>query len=136
MLVIPIDHEGLQMSAVLIDFDEITESDVILTVRKNEDVTITIEGEAQYQDSDGDWLCGDELLTYHDSAYDEEYYLIKSGSLPEDAGTIVTFPNHRDETVYALKLYGDDGWFANFPDGSSAVFDDLYIARKDWTVEY
>jgi hypothetical protein len=119
------------MSAVLIDFDEIAENDVILTVRKSDEVTVTIEGEAQWQDSDGDWLSGDELLTYRDSSYDEEYYLIKSGSLPDVVGTLITYPNHNGEPVYALKVYGE-GWFATFPDGSSAVFDDLYISRKDW----
>jgi hypothetical protein len=131
MFVIPINHEGLQMSEVLISFDEISESDVIRTVRTNGDVIVTVEGRTEYQDEDGDWLNGDELLTFR-GAYDEEYYLLESGSLPDEPGTLVTYSNHLGLPVFALKLYGDEGWLATFPDGSAATFEDLYIARKDW----
>ena len=120
---------------IQIDFDDIEQGDHILVIRTNEALKLTLEGVADYQDEDGDWCVDSELLTYHENAkHEEEYFLVKSGNLPLDPGTLVTYPNYAGRPVYALKTYGEDeGWFTTFPDGSSALISDLYISRKEWT---
>lgn len=119
---------------VSIEFDDISEGDVIRTLRYNDKVHIVLQGTAEEQDDDGDWLSGSELLTYKDNPdYDEEYYLIESASLPTEPGTLVTYENTRGRPVYALKTYEDDEWYVSFPDGSAGTFESLRIAVKDWT---
>lgn len=124
------------MTEVQIKFDEISEGDLIRTVRVGVASTTTVEGIAFEQDYDNDWTAEDgELLSYHEAYGDSEtYYLLKSGSLPEDPGSLIAYPNHWGKTIYALKVYGEEGWYTTFPDGSSAFINDLYISRKNYTV--
>lgn len=120
------------MDEIEIGFDEIKEGDEIRTVRSDDRVTVTIQGDAEWQDEDGDWRCGDELLTYQDGEYEEKYFLLSSGSLPTTAGSLVTWDNYLGAPVFSMKAYGDDGWFTTFPDGSSCHMNDLQVARKKW----
>jgi hypothetical protein len=120
--------------AVLIDFDAISEGDTIRVVRTSNDINIVLQGVAEWQDEDGDWNVGSELLTFKDAAsYEEEYYLVNSASLPTEPGTLITYENYRGLPVFALKTYEDDEWLVTFPDGSSGTFSSLNIAIKDWT---
>lgn len=121
------------MDAVQIDFDEIKQGDRIRTLRSNDSISIVLEGVAEKEDMDGDWICGDELLTYRDGDYEESYFLVNSGSLPEETGTLVTWQSQRNQPVYALKVPVEGKWFLSFADGSADYFDSLHVARKDWT---
>jgi hypothetical protein len=121
--------------SVKIDFDQIAEGDTIRVVRSGADIDIVLQGVANWQDDDGDWNSGDELLTFKDShTYEEEYYLIRSAALPTEPGTLVAFENYRGLPVFCLKAYGDEGWFTSFPDGSSTVMSDLRVATKEWAL--
>jgi hypothetical protein len=119
---------------VEIKFEDIKAGDLIRTVRTVGAVTHTMQGIALDQDSDGDWLNDDELLTYHD-IYDETYFRLPL-QLPVVPGSLISFPSVQEGAAdaFALKLYGDDGWFVSFSDGSSAIFGDQTVAKKGWTL--
>jgi len=55
-------------------------------------------------------------------------------SLPTEPGSLVAYDNHIGLPVFAVKTYGDEGWFTTFPDGSNGLLSDLRIALKEWTV--
>lgn len=117
--------------AVQVEFEEIKAGDIIRTVRKVGNLTQTIEGEVLDQDIDGDWLNDGDLITYHDE-YEETYFRLPV-VLPTEPGSLVVYPGDNGN-VFALKLYGDEGWFLSFADGSSGLFSDVTVANKDWTL--